>query len=224
LLLECLQAHQATVLAASIATLMGANSVPLCDPSQNGWEAERPHAHHQYSPGSTFCTMGLFWKTVGSLMPFLLTRQNTRRKAKPRKTKLLLSDGVRPTPFSTFLRRIFFSAIYRNLPQFPSVDFKPVMTGLPPPSHQHAGGGLAQKKASAFRPRPAAHCPLSIIHCQLSIVNYPLSPPPSPSKFQHGANLSSVLSATVSTTAEALAEEAAPPQHNHTTQLWERKQ
>jgi hypothetical protein len=82
LFLECLQAHQATVLAAGRSIFMGANSVPLCDPSQNGWEADRPQEHHQYEPGSAFCTMGLFWKTNGSLMAFLVARTDTRRKQK----------------------------------------------------------------------------------------------------------------------------------------------
>lgn len=44
---ECLQAHQAAVLAASIVTLTGANEDPLCDPSQNGWVADFPQEHHQ---------------------------------------------------------------------------------------------------------------------------------------------------------------------------------
>jgi hypothetical protein len=33
----------------------------LCDPSQKGWLFDLPHAHHQYVPGSTFCTIGDFW-------------------------------------------------------------------------------------------------------------------------------------------------------------------
>jgi len=51
---ECLHAHQATVFASLISTCFGSRPVPLCDPSQNGWLLERPHAHHQYVPGSTF--------------------------------------------------------------------------------------------------------------------------------------------------------------------------
>jgi hypothetical protein len=65
---ECLQAHQATVFASLISTCFGASPVPLCEPSQNGWLFDRPQAHHQYVPGSTFWTMGDFWKTTGSLM------------------------------------------------------------------------------------------------------------------------------------------------------------
>jgi hypothetical protein len=66
MLAECLQAHQATVLASVISVFFGAKPVPLCEPSQKGWLWERPHAHHQYVPGSTFCTMGDFWKMIGS--------------------------------------------------------------------------------------------------------------------------------------------------------------
>jgi hypothetical protein len=51
---ECLHAHQATVFASVISTFLGANPVPLCEPSQKGWLPERPQAHHQYVPGSTF--------------------------------------------------------------------------------------------------------------------------------------------------------------------------
>jgi hypothetical protein len=43
----CLQPHQATVFFAVISVLTGENSVPLCDPSQNGCVLERPQAHHQ---------------------------------------------------------------------------------------------------------------------------------------------------------------------------------
>lgn len=59
--LECLQAHHATVLASVMVTFFGSSPVPACDPSQNGWLFERPQAHHQYSPGSTFWTIGPRW-------------------------------------------------------------------------------------------------------------------------------------------------------------------
>jgi hypothetical protein len=54
----CLQPHHATVLASRVSALTGAKPVPLCEPSQNGWLFDRPQAHHQYSPGSTFSTNG----------------------------------------------------------------------------------------------------------------------------------------------------------------------
>lgn len=41
----CLQAHHATVLACGISTASGANPVSPCEPSQNGWFAERPQEH-----------------------------------------------------------------------------------------------------------------------------------------------------------------------------------
>jgi hypothetical protein len=44
---ECLQAHQATILASVILTSFGSKPVPSCDPSQKGWLFERPQAHHQ---------------------------------------------------------------------------------------------------------------------------------------------------------------------------------
>src|SRR5687767_1820184 len=68
IVLECLQAHQATALASLISVFSGPRFVPLCEPSQNGWLFERPHAHHQYVPGSTFWTIGLFWKMIGSFI------------------------------------------------------------------------------------------------------------------------------------------------------------
>ena len=45
--LECLHPHQATVRAWVISTFFGEYSVPLCDPSQNGWVLDPPQAHHQ---------------------------------------------------------------------------------------------------------------------------------------------------------------------------------
>ena len=45
--LVCLQAHQATVFFSLISVLKGENSVPLCEPSQNGCVLERPQEHHQ---------------------------------------------------------------------------------------------------------------------------------------------------------------------------------
>src|SRR5208282_1276421 len=55
---ECLQPHHATVLISVMSTFFGVKPVPLCDPSQNGWPFDFPHAHHQYVPGSTFWTNG----------------------------------------------------------------------------------------------------------------------------------------------------------------------
>jgi hypothetical protein len=57
---ECLHAHHATVPGILISAFNGPRPVPACEPSQNGWLADRPHAHHQYVPGSTFCTIGDF--------------------------------------------------------------------------------------------------------------------------------------------------------------------
>ena len=68
MVLECLQAHQATVFGSVISVFSGPKPVPLCEPSQKGWLLERPQAHHQYVPGSTFWTMGPFWKMMGSFM------------------------------------------------------------------------------------------------------------------------------------------------------------
>src|ERR1017187_1375105 len=42
---ECLQPHQATFFAWAISVFTGANAVPLCEPSQNGWLLEPPQAH-----------------------------------------------------------------------------------------------------------------------------------------------------------------------------------
>jgi len=55
-------------LASVISTFLGVNSLPLCEPSQNGWPFDLPHAHHQYVPGSIFNTYGDFCAIVGSIM------------------------------------------------------------------------------------------------------------------------------------------------------------
>ena len=43
----CLQLHSATVFSSVKENFIGANPVPLCEPSQNGWVLARPQAHHQ---------------------------------------------------------------------------------------------------------------------------------------------------------------------------------
>jgi len=53
---ECLQPHHAIVFASVTSTFCGAKPLPLCEPSQNGCDFDRPQAHHQYVPGSTFWT------------------------------------------------------------------------------------------------------------------------------------------------------------------------
>jgi len=44
---ERLQAQNQACSARSAFHSTGENAVPLCEPSQNGWLFERPHAHHQ---------------------------------------------------------------------------------------------------------------------------------------------------------------------------------
>jgi hypothetical protein len=66
-----LQPHHATVLASVISTFIGAKPVPLCEPSQNGCDFDRPQAHQKHVPGSVFWTNGNFWAMIGSLMASL---------------------------------------------------------------------------------------------------------------------------------------------------------
>lgn len=42
--------------------------MPLCDPSQKGWDLDSPQEHQKYTPGSTFSTIGVFWAILGSDM------------------------------------------------------------------------------------------------------------------------------------------------------------
>jgi len=43
----CLQPHQAMLRGSVTSTFFGAKPLPLCEPSQNGWPFDFPHAHHQ---------------------------------------------------------------------------------------------------------------------------------------------------------------------------------
>jgi hypothetical protein len=47
LLLLCLQPHSQTFFCSVISNFTGVNSLPLCEPSQNGWFFDRPQRHHQ---------------------------------------------------------------------------------------------------------------------------------------------------------------------------------
>src|SRR5574340_1666598 len=51
--LLCLQLHSQTVVFSPTTNDTGSSPVPSCEPSQNGCVIERPHEHHQYSPGGS---------------------------------------------------------------------------------------------------------------------------------------------------------------------------
>jgi hypothetical protein len=55
----CLHPQNATRLFSWNSTSSGANSVPVCDPSQKGCVLERPHRHQYTFPGPTSITYGL---------------------------------------------------------------------------------------------------------------------------------------------------------------------
>src|SRR5574340_1705690 len=64
--LLCLQLHSQTVVFSPTTNDTGSSPVPSCEPSQNGCVIERPHEHHQYSPGSSPSSAGLRAYTTGS--------------------------------------------------------------------------------------------------------------------------------------------------------------
>src|SRR5574340_1043918 len=66
--LVCLQLHSQTVVFSPTTNDTGSSPVPSCEPSQNGCVIERPHEHHQYSPGSSSSSAGLRSYTMGSDM------------------------------------------------------------------------------------------------------------------------------------------------------------
>src|SRR5512139_4004644 len=66
--LLCLQLHSQTVVFSLMTNDIGSRPLPSCEPSQNGWVIERPHEHHQYSPGSSSSSAGLRSYTTGSDM------------------------------------------------------------------------------------------------------------------------------------------------------------
>ena len=101
--LVCLQAHQAMRLASSITTRSGSKSVPRWDPSQKGCVWDRPQVHHQYSPGSTFWTMGLFCGQRGSVAIDLVFSKGRDKRARgnrrqPVSRSAMTVEKVRTTP------------------------------------------------------------------------------------------------------------------------------
>ena len=62
----CLQLHMYDVLVSSATNTFGENSVPLCDPSQNGCFDDFPQAHQAYVfPASNWTGIGVLPAIVG---------------------------------------------------------------------------------------------------------------------------------------------------------------
>lgn len=61
----CLHWHHQTVFFSASSNFTGCSPVPLWEPSQNGWCAERPQEHHQWTPASTSSASGFVSQTIG---------------------------------------------------------------------------------------------------------------------------------------------------------------